>query len=170
MTTTPPPSDATAAHPPKKHARSARRRAREFALQGIYQWLLSDNEAGLIDAQMRGMEGFKKADTAHYDTLLHGCIDEAALLDAMIAPHVDRKTAELSPVEHGILLLGAYELSHFQDIPYRVVINEAVELAKTFGGTDGFKYVNGVLDKVAFDQRAVEIQAAQAAHTPPALE
>ena len=77
----------------------------------------------------------------------------------MLARHVDRKTTELSPVEHGVLLIGAYELTHCIDIPYKVAINEAVELAKSFGGTDGHKYVNGVLDKAAADLRAVEVQA-----------
>ena len=81
------------------------------------------------------------------------------MLDAVLARHVDRKTSLLSPVEHGVLMIGAYELSHCIDIPYRVVINEAVELAKSFGGTDGHKYVNGVLDKAAADLRPVEVKA-----------
>ena len=108
---------------------------------------------------MREQDGFDKCDKAHFDMLLHGCIREAAALDAVLVRHVDRKTSLLSPIEHGVLLIGVYELKHCIDIPYRVAINEAVELAKSFGGTDGHKYVNGVLDKAAADLRAVEVQA-----------
>ena len=88
---------------------------------------------------------------------------EFADLDAVLATHVDRKTTELSPIEHGVLMIGAYELKHCVDVPYKVAINEAVELAKNFGGTDGHKYVNGVLDKAAADLRPLEVQAARAA-------
>jgi N utilization substance protein B len=143
--------------------KSARRRAREIALMGLYEWLVSGGDAGVIDAHMREQDGFGKADSVHFDALLHGCIREAGDLDAVLARHVDRKTTELSPVEHGILLIGAYELKHCMDVPYKVAINEAVELAKGYGGTDGHKYVNGVLDKAAADLRPVEVQAARAA-------
>ena len=143
--------------------KSARRRSREIALQGLYEWLVSGTDAGVIDAHMREQEGFDKADRAHFDALLHGCVAEAADLDGVLAKFVDRKTTELSPVEHGVLMIGAYELKHCIDIPYRVAINEAVELAKAFGGTDGHKYVNGVLDKAAGELRPVEVQAARAA-------
>jgi N utilization substance protein B len=143
--------------------KSPRRRSREFALQGLYEWLLSGSEAGVIDAHMREQEGFDKCDSAHFDALLHGCIRDAAVLDAALARHVDRRTSALSPVEHGVLLIGAWELSNCLDIPYKVAINEAVELAKEFGGTDGHKYVNGVLDKTAGDLRAVEVAAVRAA-------
>ena len=156
--------------PPKKAAgkragapKSARRRSREVALQGLYEWLISGAEAGVIEAHMREQEGFDKIDTAHFDALLHGCIAEAADLDAVLSRHVDRKTTELSPIEHGVLMIGAYELKHCIDVPYKVAINEAVELAKSFGGTDGHKYVNGVLDKAAAELRAVEVEAARAA-------
>lgn len=153
------------ASPPKTRrapAKSARRRSREFALQGLYEWLLSGSDAGVIDAHVREQDGFAKCDTAHFDALLHGCIQEVADLDAVLSRHVDRKTSELSPVEHAVLLIGCYELRHCLDIPYKVVINEAVELAKSFGGTDGHKYVNGVLDKAAADLRPAEVQAARA--------
>jgi len=146
-----------AGKPPKP--KSARRRSREIALQGLYEWLVSGTDAGVIDAHMREQEGFDKADRAHFDALLHGCITEAVDLDAVLAKFVDRKTTELSPVEHAVLMIGAYELKHCIDIPYKVAINEAVELAKSFGGTDGHKYVNGVLDKTASDLRPVEVQA-----------
>jgi len=142
--------------------KSTRRRSREVALQGLYEWLLSGAEVGVIDAHMREQEGFDKCDSAHFDALLHGCIAEAADLDTVLARHVDRKTTELSPIEHAVLMIGAYELKHCVDVPYKVAINEAVELAKSFGGTDGHKYVNGVLDKTAADLRAVEVQAARA--------
>jgi N utilization substance protein B len=142
--------------------KSTRRRSREVALQGLYEWLLSGADAGVIDAHMREQEGFDKIDTAHFDALLHGCIAEAADLDAVLARHVDRKTTELSPIEHGVLMIGTYELKHCIDVPYKVAINEAVELAKSFGGTDGHKYVNGVLDKAAAELRAVEVQTARA--------
>ena len=156
--------------PPKKKPRpagnrppSARRRSREAALQGLYEWLLGGGDAGVIDAHMREQEGFSEVDAAHFDALLHGCIAEAADIDALLAKHVDRKTTELSPVEHGVLMIGTYELKHCIDVPYKVAINEAVELAKNFGGTDGHKYVNGVLDKAAADLRPLEVQAARAA-------
>jgi transcription antitermination protein NusB len=137
--------------------KSARRRSREFALQGLYQWLVSGEDAGAIDAHVRGFEGWDKADKPHFDALFHGVIQEKSDLDDLLVPLVDRPTSELSPVEHAALLLGVYELKHHAEIPYRVVINENVELAKVFGGTDGFRYVNGVLDKIAMKLRATEL-------------
>lgn len=147
----------------KAAAKSMRRRSRELALQGLYEWLLSGEQARVIDAHVREHEGFERCDAAHFERLLHGCIDEAAALDAAVARHLDRPTTQLSPIEHGVLMIGAYELTHCLDIPWRVVINEAVELAKAYGGTDGHKYVNGVIDKVATDLRTTEVQAARAA-------
>ena len=144
-------------------SKSARRRARELALQGLYEWLVGGTDPTAIDAHMREQDGFERGDSQHFDTLLHGCVREAAELDAVLARHADRKTSEMSPVEHGVLLIGAYELAHCADVPYKVAINEAVELAKTFGGTDGHKYVNGVLDKAALDLRPAEVAAARAA-------
>ncbi len=141
---------------------SARRKAREFALQGLYEWLLGGADAGVVDAHVREQDGFAKCDAAHFDLLLHGCIAEAKELDALLVVHLDRQTAQLSPVEHAVLLIGAYELKHCIAIPYKVAINEAVELAKSFGGTDGHKYVNGVLDKAAAVLRATEVEAARA--------
>jgi N utilization substance protein B len=144
-------------------ARAARRRARELALQGLYEWLIGGADAGAIDAHMREQPEFASADSAHFDALLHGCIRDAASLDAMLQKHLDRRSSVLSPVEHAALMIGAWELAHCVDIPYRVVINEAVELSKSFGGTDGHKYVNGVLDKTSADLRPLEVQAARAA-------
>lgn len=148
----------------RSDGRSARRRAREFALKGVYSWLIrgdeSLREAGSIDAHIRDDAEFSEADAAWYKTLLHGVMTQAPELRERFRPHVDRPIDELSPIEHGILLIGSYELVHHIEVPYRVVINEAVELAKSFGGTDGFKFVNGVLDKLAADVRPVEVQAA----------
>ena len=137
-------------------SRNARRRAREFALQGLYQWLLSNENAGVIEAHIAESPGFAHADREHFRGMLHGAIDEAESLREAFLPFIDRGLETLSPVEHAVLLLGAYEFRHHPEIPYRVVINEAVELAKTFGGTDGYKYVNGVLDRVAARLRPFE--------------
>ena len=156
-----PKSDAKPARKPQ--AKSGRRRARELALQGLYQWLVSGGTAAEIEAHIREIESIDKCDRLHFDALLHGGIAEAPALDAVLSRHVDRKTSDLSPVEHAVLMIGTYELTHCLDIPYRVVINEAVELAKSFGGTDGHKYVNGVLDKAASDLRTLEVQARLAA-------
>ena len=145
---------------PRKAAdKSARTRAREFALQALYQHLVGRNEASDIDVFTRDLSGFHKADSAHYDALLYGCIEQATALDEAILPHLDRPLAELSPIEHGVLWIGVYELQHCLDVPWRVVVNECVELAKSFGGTDGHKYVNGVLHPVAGRLREAEVRA-----------
>ena len=140
---------------------SARRKSRELALQGLYEWLIGGADAGVVDAHVREREGFEQCDAVHFDMLLHGCIREHAELDAQLSAHLDRKIEQLSPIEHAVLLIGSYELLHCIDIPYKVAINEAVELAKSFGGTDGHKYVNGVLDKTAAALRGVEVEAAR---------
>lgn len=144
---------------PARTTKSPRRRSRELAMQGVYQWLIAHAERAAIESQLREMDGFDKADRAHLDALLHGCLAEAGALDALLAPHVDRPLAQVSPVEHAVLLVGAYELQRCLDVPYRVAINEAVELAKTFGGTDGHRFVNGVLDKAAAVLRPAEAKA-----------
>lgn len=140
--------------------RTPRHRAREFALQGLYQWLLNHEDAGAIEAHIREAHGFDKADAEHFDTLLTGAIRDAEKLRAALEPLIDRPIKELSPVEHAALLIGAYELQNHIEIPYKVVINEAVELTKSFGGIDGHKYVNGVLDRFAAQARATEVEAA----------
>ena len=142
--------------------KSARTRAREFALQALYQHLVGRNDTDSIDAFTRDLVGFHKADSVHYDALLRGCIESAGVLDERIVPLLDRQMVEISPVEHAVLWIGAYEFSHCPDVPYRVVINECIELAKAFGGTDGHKYVNGVLHKNAPSLRANEVAADQA--------
>ena len=139
--------------------KSARRRARELTLQALYQWQLSGQNVAFIEQQFVDGKDYAKADQNYFSLLLRGTIKESEILQAAITPCIDRKFAELSPVERAILLLASYELIHQIEIPYRVVINEAVELAKSFGGTDGHKYVNGVLDKFAANVRSVEINA-----------
>ena len=136
--------------------RPDRRRSREFALQGIYQWQLAGGDAAAIRRQLAEARGFEKVDAEYFDLLLAGTIAAAPELERTIAPHLDRDYARLSPVERGILLLAGYELAHRPEVPYRAVINEAVELAKSYGGTDGYKFVNGVLDKLAAQLRAAE--------------
>ena len=111
---------------------------------------------------MREQDGFDKCDVAYFDLLLHGAIREAAAIDAVLAGHIDRKAELLSPVEHAALMIGTFELMRCIEVPYKVAINEAVELAKSFGGTDGHKYVNGVLDKAAAELRRSEVEAARA--------
>ncbi len=143
----------------KSSAKPARSRSREFALQALYQSIVGRNEASDIDAFTRDLSGFHKADSAHYDALLYGCIEQAAALDALIAPMLDRKFAEISPIEHAIMWIGVYEMKHCLDVPWRVVLNECIELAKDFGGTDGHKYVNAVLGGLAPELRSAEVQA-----------
>ena len=143
----------------KAASKSGRSRAREFALQALYQKLVGKNDVSDIDTFTRDLAGFSKSDSVHFDALLHGCTDEAAELDALLTPLLDRPFAEISPIEHGIMWIGAYELKHCLDVPWRVVLNECVELAKEFGGTDGHKYVNAVLNGLAPSLRAAEVGA-----------
>lgn len=139
--------------------RTPRHRAREFALQGLYQWLLNNEDVRTIELHIRQAHGFDKADIEHFDALLYGAVKQAADLRAGLAPLIDREISQLSPIEHAALLIGAYELKNHIEIPYKVVINEAVELTKSFGGIDGHKYVNGVLDKFAASARQTEVNA-----------
>lgn len=134
-----------------------RRKAREFAVQGIYQWLLNRQPVAEVVKQLRDDPDYASMDEKMFLALLNGAINESAQLDQRLVKYVDRPIAELSPVEHAVLLLGAQELLHHLEVPYRVVINEAVELTKTFGGTDGHKFVNGVMDKLAAEVRSVEV-------------
>lgn len=143
----------------KAPAKSPRHRARELALQGIYQWRVSGNDTSDIEKQMQAEKNLGRYDKPMFSSLLRGAIAQHDDLEALLAPCLDRPLVELSPVEFAVLLLGAFELSQTIAVPYKVVINEAVELAKTFGGTDGHKYVNGVLDKLAPKIRTVEFAA-----------
>lgn len=139
--------------------KSSRRRAREFAVQGLYQWQVAKHDVADIAAQLSEANGFNKIDGAYFKILLEGATNNAERIEAALTPMLDRKFSELSPIERGVLMLAAYELAYQPDTPYRVVINEAVELAKTYGGTDGHKYVNGVLDKLAAVARPDEARA-----------
>ena len=139
--------------------KSRRRIAREFVVQGIYQWQVAGGTASFIEQQLRESDEFKHVDDKHFVHVLHGVVQHAEELEKIIQPHLDRTLKELSPVESAILLLSTFELIHHPEIPYRAIINEAIELARTYGGSDGYKYVNGVLDKLAIQLRAVEISA-----------
>lgn len=134
-----------------------RRKSRELALKGLYQLLLSPKELRLIVREMADEADFARADETYFRSLLEGVYDQIPELDHRIAQFLDRPIGELSPIEHAILLISAYELIFDLSIPYRVAINEGVELAKLYGGTDGHKYVNGVLDKLAAAARPSEV-------------
>ncbi len=144
---------------PKREAtRGSRRISRALALQGLYEWLVAGHEAETLLRQAAEQRDYLRSDKAHLEALVEGVIERAADLNAALQPFLDRPAEGLSPVEHALLLIGAYELIATPDVPYRVVINEAVELAKTYGGTDGHKYVNGVLDKLAAQVRPHEVR------------
>ena len=136
-----------------------RRRARELALQGLYQRQLSHNDADAVRIDLAASQGYQRADQRYFGELWDGVTREHDALIAALSPHLDRKPADLSPIERAILVIGAWELIHRLEIPYKGVINEAVEIARSFGGTDGHRFVNGVLDKLAADVRASEIAA-----------
>lgn len=143
--------------------RTPRRRAREFALQGLYQWHLSANDEASIEAHLSDTEGFEKADREFFAHLLRGVLAQHKVLEGQLQGCLDRPFGELSPVEACVLLAGAFELANYPQTPYRVIINESIELAKGFGGTDGHKYVNGVLDKLAARLRPAEVEAKRTA-------
>lgn len=145
--------------PRKMAGKTGRARAREFIVQALYQHLVGGNDAAAIDQFTRELTGFHKGDSAHFDAVFHGCVQNAAALDALIAPKLDRGLQEISPIEHACMWIGVYELQHCPDVPWRVVLNECIELAKSFGGTDGHRYVNGVLHALAPELRAAEVKA-----------
>ncbi|MSQ57319.1 MAG: transcription antitermination factor NusB [Limnohabitans sp.] len=148
------------AQPANKRAsvKAGRSRARVFAVQALYQFIVGRNDTDDINLFTRELSGFHKADSAHYDALLFGCTQHAPQLDELIKPLLDRKIEEISPIEHAIMWMGSYELQNCLDIPWRVVINESIELAKEFGGTDGHKYVNAVLNGLAPRLRPQEVE------------
>jgi N utilization substance protein B len=154
---------APSAKPAKPTAKSPRRRAREFALQGLYQWRIGGNDEAAIEAHLADISGFDKADREFFVGLLRGVLAQREALQEQLQPSLDRPFNELSPIEACILLAGAFELSNYPQTPYRVIINEAIELTKGYGGTDGHKYVNGVLDKLAGKLRPVEVEAKRVA-------
>jgi transcription antitermination protein NusB len=147
-----------AASTPRRQGRGSRRSSRELVLQALYQWLLNGDEVQALLTQTAEKEAFARADQGFLQTLLHGVIERAPQLEEAVQPFLDRPVGQLSPIERALLLMAAYELTVSLDVPYRVVINEAVELAKAYGGTDGYKYVNGVLDKLAAQVRPSEVK------------
>jgi len=144
---------------PNKVPSSPRHRAREFVVQGLYQHMVGGQDAAAIIAQVETVGGFDKANRALYDSLLDGVLNNVPALQALLEPHIERPWAEVSPIERGILLIAACELRDHIETPYRVILNEAIELTKSYGGTDGHKFVNGVLDKLAPELRPHEIGA-----------
>ncbi len=143
----------------KAASKSPRSRSRGFALQALYQRLVGKNDVADIDVFTRDLAGFNKADEPHFVTLLQGCTAQADVLDGLILPMIDRKLSDISPVEHAAMWIGAYEFVHCPEVPWRVVLNECIELAKEFGGTDGHKFVNGVLNRLARELRPDEVAA-----------
>ncbi len=140
---------------PKKSARN-RRKSRELALKGIYRMILAGAELREVEHDLVEDEDYGRADEAYFRKLLAGVAAESAVIDARLQPLLDRAIHELNPIEHAILRIAGYELLHDPGIPYRVAINEGVELAKQYGGTDGYKFVNGVLDRLAAEARPDE--------------
>jgi transcription antitermination protein NusB len=139
--------------------KSPRHRAREFVIQGLYQHLIGGQDEAAIRAQAESVSGYAKSDTALYGKVLGETLNDGEALREALMPFIDRQWNEVSPIERSILLLGACELKHHPETPYRVIINEAIELAKSYGGTDGHKFVNGVLDKLAPAMRPDEARA-----------
>ena len=140
-----------------KESIRGKRRARRLALQALYQWHMSGTELTEIDAQFRVVTNMERVDTDYFCGLLYGVPKELALLEAAFAPFLDRLVNELNPIELTVLRLSTYELMHHPEIPYRVILDEAVMLSKEFGSQDGHRYVNGVMHNLAKQLRVVEI-------------
>lgn len=137
----------------------ARHKARSRAVQAIYDWQLSGNDVREVEEYFLTEQNMKKTDLDYFSELLHGVPKHLSELDGQLTPVLDRPLEEVDPVEKAILRIGVYEFVHRLDVPYRVVINEAVELAKDFGAEDGHKYINSVLDKLAVKLRRIEVEA-----------
>ena len=140
----------------KRKSSKSRRKSRELSLKAIYRRMMNDGDIKQILLDMHDDPDYIKADEAYFKQLLNGVFDNLASIDAQITTFIDREINELSPIEHAILRVSSYELLFDVTIPYRVAINEGVELAKTFGGSEGHKYINGVLDKLAASARPHE--------------
>lgn len=138
---------------------SARRKARHYAMQALYQWYMTGHALSEIESQFRADYDFNKVDLEFFQDIVHQAPAHMVELEQAFTPHLDRPIKELDPIELSLLRLGSYELLKRIDVPYKVVINEAVSLAKKFGASEGHKFINGVLDKVAQDVRGVEIKA-----------
>jgi N utilization substance protein B len=137
---------------------AARRKARRFVMQALYQWQLAGGNPTDIEAQFRTDNNMCKTDVAYFHDLLHNILPNLEETDRHLASALDRKITDLGQIELAILRIGAYELAHRIDVPYRVVINEGIELAKTFAAQDSYKFVNGILDKLSKNLRSVEIE------------
>jgi N utilization substance protein B len=138
--------------------KTARRQAREIALQALYAWQLSGSDPM---EQARSFEGFDKIDAAFVEGILNGVLQGTRDLEKLITPHLDRDLARLSPVERAILYIGAFELASHPETPFKVVLNEAVELGKSFGAAEGYRFVNGVLEKIAAALRPEEFASSK---------
>jgi len=161
-------TDPAAPKPRTGTAKTARRRSREFALQALYAWQMAQGSPREMVEQLRGYEGFERANAELAETIVRGVVERSEELQALIAPYLDRSFASLSPVERAILYIGTYELCTQHQTPFKVIVNEAIELGKSFGGTDGHKFVNGVLEKLAASQRPVEFERARGGTPQPA--
>lgn len=163
MSDTPSSNESSNESAPKKKRKLSlteqRRNARKLTLQALYQWQVGGQQANEIEAQFRINDEMKEADVQLFSQLLRGVINEKAELDVTFSPFLDRNIDDLDPVEVNVLRIGSFELLRRMEVPYRVAINESVELAKIFGATDSHRYVNGVLDKVAQKARRAEIAA-----------
>ena len=140
---------------------SERKKARQLLVQALYQWQVSGSDIGSIEAEFFTDNNMSKVDTEFFKELLHGIPGKLDEIDGTYELHLDRKAGDLDPISRALLRMGTYELSHRIDVPYKVAINEAVNLAKKFGPTDAYKYINGILDKVAVSKRAAEVMAEQ---------
>jgi len=138
-----------------------RRKARHYALQALYQWHMAGAAPAAIEAEFRTDYDFDVVDLEFFQALLHGVAGSAEELDQLFVPLLDRKLEELDPIELSLLRMGAYELRERIDVPYRVVINEGVALAKRFGASVSFRYFNGVLDSLAAQLRSAEVSASR---------
>ena len=134
-----------------------RRKARHYGLQALYQWTLSGASPSDIEAEFRVDNDFRHTDGEYFRAVLKGVVDDVDGLESLFEPALDRTLDELDPIERNLLRLGTFELRDRIDVPYKVVISEAVALAKKFGATDSHRYINGVLDKVARELRQVEL-------------
>ena len=139
---------------------SGKRRARKLALQSLYQWLMADADLYEIEAQFSVANNMDKVDVDYYRRLLYGVPKELVALEAALTPYLDRPIESLNPIELTILRLCAFELFHCLEIPYRVILDESVSLARAFGSQDGHRYVNGVLHNLAQTVRKIEIDSA----------
>lgn len=138
---------------------SARRKARHYAMQALYQWQMAGASLNAIEAEFHADNDMSKADVEYFRDLFRGVAKSLDEVEALFAPHLDRKLDDLDPVSRALLRMSSYELKNRIDVPYKVVINESVALAKKFGPTDAYKYINGILDKVAAEVRGPEVAA-----------